>query len=73
MCIYGTAITYARLIFSANMNIQASYNLIEENISRLAGSDFPQSMTVPQFVDLIEACKRIPVQRTTTYDVVEVI
>ena len=47
--------------------------LIEENISRLAGSDSPQSMSFPQFVDLIEACKRIPVQRTTTYDVVEVI
>ncbi len=44
--------------------------LIEENISRGSGSEYGQSLTVSQFNEAIRAAGRVPVQRTTTYDII---
>ncbi len=46
--------------------------LMNESISRAAGSDFGQEVTAFEMVQIIRAAGRIPVQRTTTYDVLEV-
>ena len=47
--------------------------LMEENISRLAGSHSPSFLTVEEFENLIKSCNRTPVQRTTTYEVIKVL
>lgn len=44
--------------------------LIEENISRESGSEYGQSLTPGQFNDAIRKAGRVPVQRTTTYDII---
>ena len=44
--------------------------LIEENISRESGSEYGQSLSPKQFNDAILGAGRIPVQRTTTYDII---
>jgi len=44
--------------------------LIEENISRESGSEYGQSLTPRQFNEAIREAGRIPVQRTTTYDII---
>jgi 7,8-didemethyl-8-hydroxy-5-deazariboflavin synthase CofH subunit len=45
--------------------------LMEEHISRLAGSESPSSMTVRELETLIKSCNKTPVQRTTTYEVIK--
>ena len=47
--------------------------LMEEHISRLAGSHSPSFLTVEEFEELIKSCNRTPVQRTTTYEVIKVL
>jgi FO synthase len=42
--------------------------LMEETISRMAGSTFGIRMEPAEFVDAISAIGRTPVQRTTTYE-----
>lgn len=44
--------------------------LIEENITRESGAEYGQAMTVGQFRQAIESVGRIPVQRTTTYEII---
>lgn len=46
--------------------------LMNESISRAAGAGFGQEVTAFEMVQIIRAAGRIPVQRTTTYDVLEV-
>lgn len=46
--------------------------LMEEHISRSAGSSSPSSLTVSELQNLINACDRTPRQRTTTYGIVGV-
>jgi 7,8-didemethyl-8-hydroxy-5-deazariboflavin synthase CofH subunit len=45
--------------------------LIEENITRESGAEYGQALTVTQFREAIESMGRIPVQRTTTYEVIK--
>jgi FO synthase len=45
--------------------------LMNESISRAAGSPYGQEVTPREMVDLIRAAGRIPVRRNTLYDVVE--
>ena len=45
--------------------------LMDENISRAAGASHGQLATPEQFQEVIRAAGRIPVQRTTTYGVIE--
>jgi FO synthase subunit 2 len=47
--------------------------LMEEHISRLAGSQSPSFMAVEEFEELIKSCSRTPVQRTTTYEIIKVL
>jgi FO synthase subunit 2 len=42
---------------------------MEENISRLAGSQEGQKMEPEEFQNLIREIGRIPAQRSTTYEV----
>ncbi len=44
--------------------------LIEENISRESGAEYGQSLSPRQFDEAIAAAGRVPVQRTTTYDII---
>lgn len=44
--------------------------LIEENISRESGAEYGQSLSPQEFNDAIRGAGRIPVQRTTTYDII---
>ncbi len=44
--------------------------LIEENISRESGAEFGQSLSPAQFNQAIRAAGRVPVQRTTTYEII---
>ena len=44
--------------------------LIEENISRTSGSEYGQSLSPAQFNAAIREAGRVPVQRTTTYDII---
>lgn len=44
--------------------------LIEENISRESGSEYGQSLSPAQFNAAIREAGRVPVQRTTTYDII---
>ena len=44
--------------------------LIEENISRESGAEYGQSLSPRQFNDAILTAGRVPVQRTTTYDII---
>ncbi len=44
--------------------------LIEENISRESGAEYGQSLSPAQFNEAIRGAGRIPVQRTTTYDII---
>jgi FO synthase len=45
--------------------------LMDENISRAAGASHGQLATPEQFQDIIRSAGRVPVQRTTTYGVIE--
>jgi len=45
--------------------------LIEENISRESGSEYGQSLTPQQFNEAILSAGKIPVQRTTNYQIIE--
>ena len=45
--------------------------LIEENISRESGSEYGQSLTPQEFNDAILSVGKIPVQRTTNYQIIE--
>jgi FO synthase len=45
--------------------------LMDENISRAAGASHGQLATPDQFQNVIRAAGRLPVQRTTTYGVIE--
>jgi len=61
----------------AQMMLQAGANdvggtLMEENISREAGSLYGSHMDVRELVELIKGIGRIPAQRTTTYEIVRV-
>lgn len=44
--------------------------LMEENISRMAGSPFGEYMSPEDFKDLIRSAGRIPRQRTTLYEII---
>ena len=46
--------------------------LMNESISRAAGSEFGQEVTAFEMVQIIRAAGRVPVQRTTGYEVLEV-
>ena len=46
--------------------------LMNESISRAAGSEFGQEVTAYEMVQIIRAAGRIPVQRNTGYEVLEV-
>ncbi len=46
--------------------------LMNESISRAAGSEFGQEVTAYEMVQIIRAAGRIPVQRSTSYEVLEV-
>jgi FO synthase len=46
--------------------------LMNESISRAAGSEFGQEVTAYEMVQIIRAAGRIPVQRNTAYSVLEV-
>lgn len=61
----------------AQLCLQAGANdfggtLMEESISRAAGADFGQFMPPEEFQRLIKDIGRIPAQRTTTYELVEI-
>jgi len=61
----------------AQMMLQAGANdiggtLMEENISREAGSPYGSYMEVREIVDLIKGIGRTPAQRTTTYEIIRV-
>ncbi len=45
--------------------------LIEENISRESGSEYGQSLTPQEFNEAILSAGKIPVQRTTNYQIIE--
>jgi FO synthase len=45
--------------------------LMDENISRAAGASHGQLATPEEFCEVIRGAGRVPVQRTTTYGVVE--
>ncbi|GAB4316849.1 MAG: 5-amino-6-(D-ribitylamino)uracil--L-tyrosine 4-hydroxyphenyl transferase CofH [Promethearchaeota archaeon] len=45
-----------------------SGTLMEENISRTAGAQFGQALSVEEVVAIVKAAGRIPVQRDTTYN-----
>ncbi|MED5578576.1 MAG: 7,8-didemethyl-8-hydroxy-5-deazariboflavin synthase subunit CofH [Nitrospinota bacterium] len=45
--------------------------LIEENISRESGSEYGQSLTPQEFNEAILSAGKIPVQRTTNYELIE--
>ena len=45
--------------------------LIEENISRESGSEYGQSLTPQEFNEAILSVGKIPVQRTTNYQIIE--
>ena len=45
--------------------------LMEENISRMAGSTSPAGLNVQELQDIITACGRIPAQRSTTYQILD--
>ena len=47
--------------------------LMEEHISRMAGSNSPSFMTVKELEALIKSCNKTPVQRTTIYEVFKVL
>ncbi|MEE9276591.1 MAG: 5-amino-6-(D-ribitylamino)uracil--L-tyrosine 4-hydroxyphenyl transferase CofH [bacterium] len=59
----------AQRAFSLGVNDMGG-TLIEENITRESGAEWGQSLTVGQFEEAIRAAGRIPVQRTTTYEIV---
>ena len=44
--------------------------LMEENITRESGGEWGQALTVAQFEEAIREAGRIPVQRTTTYEII---
>jgi FO synthase len=44
--------------------------LMEETISRMAGSEYGSAMTVRELSDLAAASGRVPRQRTTTYELI---
>jgi FO synthase len=44
---------------------------MDENISRAAGASHGQLATPEEFCEVIRGAGRVPVQRTTTYGVVE--
>lgn len=46
--------------------------LMEENISRLAGSQSPNKMSIDELVGLVRSIGRIPVERSTVYDILKV-
>ncbi|MEM4602863.1 MAG: hypothetical protein QW842_03560, partial [Candidatus Nezhaarchaeales archaeon] len=59
------------------MMLQAGANdvggtLMEENISRAAGSPYGTCMDVKELIELIKGIGRIPAQRTTTYEIIKV-
>ncbi|MEM4575847.1 MAG: 5-amino-6-(D-ribitylamino)uracil--L-tyrosine 4-hydroxyphenyl transferase CofH [Candidatus Nezhaarchaeales archaeon] len=61
----------------AQMMLQAGANdvggtLMEENISREAGSPYGTSMDILEIVKLIKEIGRIPAQRSTTYEIIKV-
>jgi FO synthase len=45
--------------------------LMEENISRMAGSQHGVRLEPEQLIDAARAAGRVPAQRTTLYDIVE--
>jgi FO synthase subunit 2 len=47
--------------------------LMEEHISKMAGSNSPSCMTIKELEALIKYCNKTPVQRTTTYEVFKVL
>lgn len=60
----------AQICLSAGAN-DLGGTLMEENISRSAGAETPDMLTIQDLSRIILDCGRIPVQRTTTYEVVE--
>jgi FO synthase len=44
---------------------------MEENISRMAGSQHGVRLEPEQLIDAARAAGRVPAQRTTLYDIVE--
>lgn len=61
---------FAQICLDAGAN-DFGGTLINESISRAAGSTHGQSMTVADFVGLIRDIGRVPVRRATDYSVVE--
>ena len=60
----------ARRILAAGANDMGG-TLMNENISRAAGAPFGQEMTPMQLCRLIRGAGRVPVQRSTTYQILE--
>jgi FO synthase subunit 2 len=61
----------AQLMLQAGAN-DVGGTLMEENISREAGSPYGSYMDVRELVELIKGIGRIPAQRTTTYEIIRV-
>jgi FO synthase subunit 2 len=62
----------AQVCLSAGAN-DLGGTLMEEHISRLAGSSSPSFMTVQELEELIKSINRTPAQRTTTYEIIKVL
>ncbi len=63
----GKKLVQASLFTGAN---DIGGTLMEENISKAAGSSSGEFLEVEEMIKLIKTAKRIPVQRSTTYDAI---
>ena len=61
----------ARELLNAGVN-DLGGTLMNESISRAAGSDHGQEITAKELCDIIRSAGRVPMRRNTVYDVVEV-
>ncbi len=66
---FGIKLAQAALFTGAN---DLGGTLMEENISKAAGSVSGECLSVEEFVELIRRCNRIPAQRDTLYRVLRV-
>ncbi len=66
---FGVKLAQAALFAGAN---DLGGTLMEENISRAAGSDSGEFLKVEEFVELIKRCNRTPAERDTLYNILRV-
>ena len=66
---FGVKLAQAALFAGAN---DLGGTLMEENISRAAGSDSGEFLRIEEFVELIKGCNRTPAERDTLYNILRI-